>query len=479
MIVRIIYPAGLIHSSEIIFDLYLEGKYPFQPPKLVCESIFAFPSVSDGRDLTSEILKQKWTPSITSADLISLIPGFFQSNLLKNQSEISVKDYGRFHLGSPYYLESWERKEFMASFYCAEIDVRNKKAAQERIIVLTHTVILVLELNNQYPGIGYLISWATLQSLSLVRRSIKEPETLVFEWKKIEDRPAFSQVFRMNEANSFIELLSKNMQKLGAVVKRLTAKRLFVEDEVNGKEIKKMNINEVLQAIEVYEDNFETVLNKNIINTLLELYQQAIEYFAAINSNQYNVFLKRMHLILSDENVVNVLQGKEVKEIQKEEFVVKSHKIMSEVAEKDLEGNVNLEEEKKIEEPLKEFLNTGAEYREAGLESNEEKKFESNFLNFEKNLEGSSEKHEVLIDNETIYNLDHPLNSANLINPPLSQVHNVSPNISNDLVLNPAHEANDVIELVNPIAPENRDNPVNPPNLLNQEPKVNSEAELI
>ena len=155
----------------------------------------------------------------------------------------------------------------MASFYCAEIDLKNKKAAQERIIVLTHTVILVLELNNQYPGIGYLISWATLQSLSLVRRSMKEPETLVFEWKKIEDRPAFSQMFRMNEANSFIELLSKNMQKLGAVVKRLSAKRLFVEDEVNGKEIKKMNINEVLQAIEVYEDNFESVLNKNIIMT--------------------------------------------------------------------------------------------------------------------------------------------------------------------------------------------------------------------
>ena len=240
-----------------------------------------------------------------------------------------------------------------------------------------------------------------------------------------------------------------------------------------------MNINEVLQAIEVYEDNFESVLNKNIINTLLELYQKAIEYFAAINSNQYNVFLKRMHLILSDENVVNVLQGKEVREKPKEEFVVKSQKIMSEVSEKDLNVNENLEEEKKIEEPFGDYMNSGGYHQEVALDSNEEKKPDLNFINIDRDPEEIYEKNENLIENEAIYNSDHPLNSANLINPPLSQVHNISPNISNDLVLNPAHNANDPVDLVDPIVPENLGNPIIPPNHLNQEPKVNSEAELI
>jgi hypothetical protein len=323
-----VYQAGVIHSSEVIFDLYLEGKYPFQPPKLVCESVFAFPSVSDGRDLVNEILKQKWTPSITSADLISSIPNFFQLNLLRSQGEISVKDYGKFHLGSLYYLESWERKDSMGSFYCSEIELNSKKAVKERMIVLTHTVVLVLELNNTYPGIGYLTSWATLQALHCIRRNIKEPEVVTFEWKQIGECPSHKQVFRIKDVNSFIQLLSKNMQKLGAVVKRHSAKKLFKEDEVNGKEIKKMNIEEILQAIEVYEDNFESVMNQSVINSLLELYQRAIEYFAAFNSNQYNIFLNRMHLILSNENVMNVLQGKTSVEERKEEIVVKSQKIL-------------------------------------------------------------------------------------------------------------------------------------------------------
>ena len=49
----------MIHSKEIQFDLYLEGKYPFQAPKLLCETVTSFPSASDGRDLLPEILKHK------------------------------------------------------------------------------------------------------------------------------------------------------------------------------------------------------------------------------------------------------------------------------------------------------------------------------------------------------------------------------------------------------------------------------------
>ena len=59
IIIRISYEKKILYSKDIEFDLYLEGKYPFQPPRLLCESVFAFPSVSDGRDLLPEILKQK------------------------------------------------------------------------------------------------------------------------------------------------------------------------------------------------------------------------------------------------------------------------------------------------------------------------------------------------------------------------------------------------------------------------------------
>jgi Ubiquitin-conjugating enzyme len=300
----------MLHSKELQFDLYLEGKYPFQAPKLLFESVISFPSAADGRDMLSEILKQKWTPSITSADIIGLIPHFFANVLSKIQSELQNKDFGKFHLGNPYYLETWERKESMGCYYCTESDIKTQKPVKEKMIAVTHTIILQFELNQEYPGIGYLISWATLQSLNTIKRSRQETDKITLEWKQIGDNLPYSQQFKIPQANEFIDLISRNMQRIGAIVKKNSMNSVFQEDEVNGKAIKKMNINEILQAIEVYEDNIQSLMNVDLINSLLELYQQAIEYFAAVSNPQYDIFLKRMHMLLSNETVLAVLQGK-------------------------------------------------------------------------------------------------------------------------------------------------------------------------
>mmetsp|Transcript_3404 Transcript_3404/g.3132 ORF Transcript_3404/g.3132 Transcript_3404/m.3132 type:complete len:127 (+) Transcript_3404:13-393(+) len=62
--------------TSFYYDIHLEGKYPFQSPKVLCETSFPFPSLSDGRDLLSGIIKRKWTPSITSLDVINALPAF-------------------------------------------------------------------------------------------------------------------------------------------------------------------------------------------------------------------------------------------------------------------------------------------------------------------------------------------------------------------------------------------------------------------
>ncbi|OMJ69621.1 hypothetical protein SteCoe_32600 [Stentor coeruleus] len=310
VIIKVIYSKYTIHNKEIQFDLYLEGKYPFQAPRLLCESVFSFPSVSDGRDLLGEILKQKWTPSITSADIINMIPDFFKNILLPLQKDLQYKDFGKFHLGNPYHLEIWGKKESMGTYYSLEINPKTGKTGKERIVVVTHTVFLQFDLNNQFPGIGHLDSWATLQSLNTIKRSRQEPDKITFEWKQIGDSPAYSQHYKIAQASELIDLVSRNMQKIGAIVKKNGLSSVYNEDDVNGKAIKKMKINEILQAIEVYEDNLEEKINIEIINSLMQLYQQAIEYFAAVSNPQYDIFLQRMHMLLANESVLEVLQGK-------------------------------------------------------------------------------------------------------------------------------------------------------------------------
>ena len=370
VIVRATYAKDMLSPKETSFDLYMEGKYPFQAPKLLSETVSSFPSVSDGRDLLPEILKQKWTPSITSSEIIGMIPAFYTNTLLPVQADLQNQDFGRFHLGGPYYMETWDRKEGMASYYCTENDIKNQKFVKERAIVVTHTAILILELNQKHPGIGYLMSWATLQSLNTIKRSRSEPERITFEWKKIEDNPAYSQQFKIPQANELIDLLSRNMQRIGAVVKRQGNTSVFSEDEVTGKAIKSMNINEILAAIEVYEDNFESNMNILMVNSLLELYQQAIEYFAAVSNSQYSIFLQRMHMLLANETVMNLLQGKPVGGME-EAVEIKSHKVQM-ITEKKLK-NV---EEQKIEGLEEEKCGSGEEVKSEKSEEIKSEKIE-------------------------------------------------------------------------------------------------------
>ena len=260
----------------------------------------------------------------------------------------------------------------MGSYFCIENDIKNPKFTKDRIIVVTHTVILILELNPEHPGIGYLISWATLQSLNTIKRSLTESDRITLEWKKIGENPAYFQQFKIPTANEFVDLISRNMQKIGAVVKRQGNTSIFNEDEVNGKAIKTMKIHEILQAIEVYEDILENSMSVDMINNLLALYQQAIEYFAAVSNPQFDVFLKRMHMLLANEDVLNLLQGKEVKNNEKIANKSEDKESLNKLEHKE---NTNKFEEKDIVDELEEKKTVEREEKNI-FEQLEDKTFE-------------------------------------------------------------------------------------------------------
>ena len=70
----------------------------------------------------------------------------------------------------------------MAKFYCIETDPKDAKVSIERMLVVTQLVILQLEPGDK-DDMGVLVSWATLQSLSNIKRSKLEADRLTFEWK--------------------------------------------------------------------------------------------------------------------------------------------------------------------------------------------------------------------------------------------------------------------------------------------------------
>lgn len=141
--------------NTINYDVHLEGKFPFQSPKVFCDTICGFPSLADGRDLLSDIVKRKWTPSITSLDILNALPAYTTEMYQKCQEGLQ-SEIGHFHLGHPLQLDTWEGKENMKCFMCVEIDTHNSKIIKEKALVVTHLVILQLDINPEFPMIGYL-----------------------------------------------------------------------------------------------------------------------------------------------------------------------------------------------------------------------------------------------------------------------------------------------------------------------------------
>lgn len=265
-----------------------------------------------------ELLQSRWSPSITCADIINKLPNFYSTQILPSQENLFSINFGKFHLGSPYLLDLWYSKENMGCFHCTENDLNNTNYVKERMIVVTHTLILIFELNTQIIDVGYLLSWATIQSLGSIKRTMNEPDRLTFEWKKIGNNEAFSQQFKVPGANALIELISKNVKRIMALSREKESKKVFKEEEVTGKVIKNMKIADVLDDISILEKVLEKKLDLHGINQLMEMYQHVIEYFTAIGDMEFQVYLKKMHKLLSDEKVVSVLQGGEEVKINKD-----------------------------------------------------------------------------------------------------------------------------------------------------------------
>lgn len=232
-------------------------------------------------------------------------------------------DFGTFHLGHPMYLDTWDRKQGMSSFQAIELDPQNPKFKKNRRLVVTHSVLLQLEVSSQFPGIGHLVSWATLQALSNIKRSKSDPSKLTFQWKQMGSSPPFSQLFQVTDADSCIDLISRNMNRMGAIVKRQNPLPNLKEEEVTSKSLRRTKIDEILQSIAVYESNLETNLNIDMINSLMSLYQQAIEYYSALNDDRFQDFIMRLHKMLRNEVIQTVLQSQH--EVSAKPKAIESH----------------------------------------------------------------------------------------------------------------------------------------------------------
>lgn len=296
--------------GSVVFEVHLEGKFPFAPPILCCLTHFTRPTIADGRDLLHQVIRAGWSPSYTISAIVNELPKLVRACVAKGPR--CALEVGVFPLETPLSLSTWEGLDTMALFSCKEVN-STSSFDSPCILAVTETSLLLLSQSTSHLNTASPLLSTPLLSLTNLRRPRKSPNKLTFEWTSGSEGQ--SLVLEVREADRCVELVSSNV----AALKRIDlGKQTLKEEDVTQKALRKIPINEVLQAIAVYESNFDSQLNAELVNSLLGLYQQAIEYFSGVGDSRYDEFLNRMHLILSKEEVLAVLGG-ESRPVEKKE----------------------------------------------------------------------------------------------------------------------------------------------------------------
>ena len=285
-------PFGLLITTEvngITYEIALDGKYPLQAPRVSARSEFEFPSPADGRDYLFAAMYD-WTPRVSVAALLQRL----------QQYEFDPT-HCQFSLGRPFKLNAWD-KPGMRAFPATEIDPLRPSFSQDRILVVTHSMLLQLQVYKPVPGYAHLVAACSFSALAALKKSEDNPEHIILDWKQ------FAQHFKVALAEDFINLVVENVKKLGGAVRTQVKKRLAAigEDEVTQKSLMKINIRQIVKQIPQLESTLHEKLDYTRIQRLIKLYQGAVEYYSALNNPKYEGYLARMQDLMKDERVLSV-----------------------------------------------------------------------------------------------------------------------------------------------------------------------------
>ena len=233
------------------FRIDLPANYPLNAPWISCCTISSFPSISDGRDLLSEILLCDWSPIVSLYEIITKIPAFLAKYSLNSQ-------IGKFHLCIPIDTNIWQNNFDIGSFSCLEIDLITNNT-HERLIIITHSVLLILQIYPFYINIGHIVFYKGLEFIETIRIHTSDSEIVAIEWK---DRIGQFQIFRVYNAENMVRLIKQNSNLLQIM-------NCSHNDETCEKKLKDIEIYEIIKKILECENRLTFDLNTDIIKDII------------------------------------------------------------------------------------------------------------------------------------------------------------------------------------------------------------------
>jgi hypothetical protein len=109
-----------------------------------------------------------------------------------------------------------------------------KRVIIDAYIVISESVLLVLEPDKKMKGVGKLISWGTLPTIDNIKRNLDNPDFLTISWRKVDYKdPWLLSILLPNNANDCMNLILKHLKRQGLIIEKKYEKtRKLQESEV-------------------------------------------------------------------------------------------------------------------------------------------------------------------------------------------------------------------------------------------------------
>ena len=311
-----------IEPLDIIrFIILIKPTYPNIPPQLYCVSKFCVPELCDARDLLEDTLQMKWDPKNCFLKLVlSQIPSFIQRylfSLSNNKNEIVLKRemFGKYYLDSIYEKTLIKYLPYLYFDVISEVTTIKGKTVNmgDRKILITENFLLLFCNKGLYELEQLnLVFVGPITSLVYIRQFIKD-EKVLLRWmikgKGLGKNNYYEMQLRTSDGDYIVDTLIKNLSKSSINFK--------VTNKVNGNikregSVPMVDINLVEEKIKLFEKKINTKENitKENISVLINLYEKAIQYYSALNDKRFEIYIKKIHNIYSNNEYTSLLNKK-------------------------------------------------------------------------------------------------------------------------------------------------------------------------
>jgi len=357
------FPSELILKKfNVTFLLIIPKKYPKQEPELYCITIFTHPHICDGRNLINDIINNEWTyeNGIPIDFIINKIPKFIIKYSDYTDKSLIIGKYMLNHLYPFNFLKT------LPIFFYSNPETK-------KIITIGDISFCLYELIEE-KGFKYCKLIFFLNIKEIIEIQTKQKDNLLIIKYKCEKSTQNISINSENY-NIFQDILLEKMKiykkKLGKIPD-IDIK--YLEKEIEDKEKELLN-----------KDNKDIIMYKEKCLRLMDIYQQAIEYYSAVNDPKFIDINKKIHQLIENQlltlntenqekensnNKTDITNKKE--EIKKENKKINEKKDINKINKNENNNEIKIKENKK-EDKKEEKNNIKKEKEKKEITKKEEK----------------------------------------------------------------------------------------------------------